>query len=135
MITTLLDVPEKIRPIIVAELERAWRKGTSTQAKNMEEAKKSVHEFTGYGLRLFWLGRHSKLNPQVIPAFEWMSKNLVDKDIKKTYFFNKPNEVLFQGYDHNQLAKSVVEKLWTIYQATPDMDFPAKKSILKKFFR
>lgn len=122
---------------IINEIETAYGKGRDSQAITFQEARKKFDEITGYGLKIYWLGRLDKLNPHNIKVFQWITENFVPMELQEKYPISNLYDVKFKGEDHSQLIDQTLDKLWENYKKIPNTGLladPVKKFSLKRIF-
>lgn len=134
MNTNYIELPENV----MNEIKSCWYSREHSIADNAQEAKAMFDEFTGYGLKLYWLKSGMKLNPANTAVFQWITDNFVPKNIQNKYSNIGFDEPMFKNEDYTKLQKITLDSLWSNYLQHPDNDIvqkPVKKSTLKSLFK
>lgn len=129
-----IDLPDNV----LKEIEMAWGKNSERKAATLTEAKAKFDEITGYGLKIYWLGRIDKLNPNNVKVFQWITENFVPVETQQKQPVGSIWDVKFKDEDTNQLLKETLNKLWDNYTQIPNNGLPqdsVKKFSLKNLFR
>lgn len=129
-----IELPENV----MNEIKSCWYSRERRIADNTQEAKAMFEEFTGYGLKLYWLKSGMKLNPANTAVFQWITDNFVPKNIQEKYPSTSFDEPMFKNEDYTKLRKVTLDSLWASYLQNPNNDIiaePVKKSTLKSLFK
>lgn len=130
----LKDVPSDIAHKIVHEFEYSWGKGQNYEASTLEGAKAKVMEMTGYSLKMYLQGRTDKINQDEIAVFKWAVLNLLPEETIKAHPFELNNEMKFKGMDHGEITYDIINRMWDLYAATPDLVMPPNPAPKSKTF-
>lgn len=130
----LKDIPPDIASKTIREIENSWGKGMAYEAPTLDIAKDKVMEMTGYSFKMYLQGRTDKINQDKMEVFKWAIVNLLPEETLKAHPFELHSDFKFKDMDHAELTSTVLNKVWDLYAATPDLVMPANPAPKSKKF-
>jgi hypothetical protein len=130
MIKGFDGVPDYERRVLVERYFGRWR-GQIT-ANEADEAKEYVREHFIYSLRMFWQARFAKMDSDSRSLFDWVSRNLLPKEV--SYAGIRNDQFLIDHADHDQLAYQIFDSLWGHYATCSDsgLDWEEKRTFTSR---
>lgn len=130
------------RPTIPSDVNTILQKEVGDACKNaatLEDVHEAFTERTGYMLKMFWLGRADKINSELRPCLDWMTRSFVPPDVLRASAYSdfRNGEVQFKRRDHTTLMFGVINQTFEICQSLDGINLPASghkqpKSLLSR---
>lgn len=100
----IFGIFSRTKPVsATVEIDKQLQVQLDSELRNLEGLR--------YILKMVWLGRGDKFNPERAPLFDWITKNFVKAELAESYIGFKRGLVHFEGQNHEELAFEAVSKL------------------------